>query len=122
MGILPLKKRVNHDKCSFTTKRRMFGVFAIDEILRYQGTRFPSSRTLCHPDHNQEALKLICLMNFFLFFFLVKVRHNHYHHHQNHQHHIRWLQCPIFCRFFWMSTGKPLTFENWNSGEPNNFQ
>jgi len=24
--------------------------------------------------------------------------------------------------FFWMSTGKPLTFENWNSGEPNNFQ
>jgi len=25
-------------------------------------------------------------------------------------------------KFFWMSTGKPLTFENWNSGEPNNFQ
>jgi len=25
-------------------------------------------------------------------------------------------------KFVWMSTGKPLTFENWNSGEPNNFQ
>ena len=25
MGILPLKKRVNRDKCSFTTKHRMFG-------------------------------------------------------------------------------------------------
>ena len=23
--------------------------FAIDEILRYRGTRFPGSRTLCHP-------------------------------------------------------------------------
>ena len=31
------------------TKQRMFGVFAIDEILRYRGTRFPGSRTLCHP-------------------------------------------------------------------------
>ena len=49
MGILPLKKRVNRDKCSFTTKQRMFGVFAIDEILRYQWTRFVGSRTLCHP-------------------------------------------------------------------------
>ena len=49
MGILPLKKRVNRDKCSFATKQRMFGVFAIDEILRYRGTRFPGSRTLCHP-------------------------------------------------------------------------
>ena len=49
MGILPLKKRVNRDKCSFTTKQCMFGVFAIDEILRYRGTRFPGSRTLCHP-------------------------------------------------------------------------
>ena len=27
----------------------MFEVFAIDEILRYRGTRFPGSRTLCHP-------------------------------------------------------------------------
>ena len=27
----------------------MFGFFAIDEILRYRGTRFPGSRTLCHP-------------------------------------------------------------------------
>ena len=49
MGILPLKKRVNRDKCIFATKQRMFGVFAIDEILRYRGTRFPGSRTLCHP-------------------------------------------------------------------------
>ena len=24
-------------------------------------------------------------------------------------------------KFFWMSTGKPVTFENWNAGEPNNF-
>ena len=54
MGILPLKNRVNRDKCSFATKQRMFGVFAIDEILRYRGTRFPGSRTLCHPDHHQR--------------------------------------------------------------------
>ena len=27
----------------------MFGVFAIDVIRRYQGTRFPGFRTLCHP-------------------------------------------------------------------------
>ena len=31
MGMLPLKKRVNRDKCSFATKQRMFGVFAIDD-------------------------------------------------------------------------------------------
>ena len=49
MGILPLKKRVNRDKCSFTTKQRMFGVFAIDEILCYRWTPFVGSRTLCHP-------------------------------------------------------------------------
>ena len=49
MGILPLKKCVNRDKCSFATKQRMFGVFAIDEILRYRGTGFPGSCTLCHP-------------------------------------------------------------------------
>ena len=36
VGILPLKKRVNRDKCSLATKQRMFGVFAIDEILRYR--------------------------------------------------------------------------------------
>ena len=36
MGILPLKKRKNRDKCSFATKQRMFGVFSIDEILRYR--------------------------------------------------------------------------------------
>ena len=50
MGILPLKKRLNRDKCSFATKQRMFGFFAIDEILRYRWTRFPGSRTLCQPD------------------------------------------------------------------------
>ena len=49
MGILPLKKCVNRDKCSFATKQRMFGVFAIDEILRYRWTPFVGSRTLCHP-------------------------------------------------------------------------
>ena len=27
----------------------MFGVFAIDEILRYRGSRIPGSPTLCHP-------------------------------------------------------------------------
>ena len=31
MRILPLKKHVNRDKCSFTSKQHMFGVFAIDE-------------------------------------------------------------------------------------------
>jgi len=25
-------------------------------------------------------------------------------------------------KFFWMSTGKPLTYENWNTGEPNNYK
>ena len=49
MGILLLKKRVNRDKCKFTTKQRMFGVFAIDEILCYRWTPFVGSRTLCHP-------------------------------------------------------------------------
>ena len=27
----------------------MFGVFAIDEILRYRGSPFPASRTFRHP-------------------------------------------------------------------------
>ena len=53
MGILPLKKCVNRDKCSFATKQRMFGVFAIDEILRYRGSQIPGSRTLCHPGVDQ---------------------------------------------------------------------
>ena len=42
------KKRVNCDKCNFATKQRMFGVFAIVEILRYCGSRFPASCTLSH--------------------------------------------------------------------------
>ena len=52
MGILPLKKRINHDKCNFATKQRMFGVFAIDEILRYQWSPFAASRTFFHPAHS----------------------------------------------------------------------
>ena len=58
MGILPLKKRVNRDKCSFTTKQRMFGVFAIDEILRYRWTWFVGSRTLCHPEYQRGQKKV----------------------------------------------------------------
>ena len=46
MGMLPLKKRVNCDKCSFATKQRMFGVFAIDEILRYRWDPSLSMRSL----------------------------------------------------------------------------
>jgi len=25
-------------------------------------------------------------------------------------------------KFYWMSTGKPLTYDNWNAGEPNNYK
>ena len=49
MGKLLLKKRITCDKCSFATKQRIFGVFAIDEILCYRGSPFPASPTLCHP-------------------------------------------------------------------------
>ena len=57
MGILPLKKCVNRDKCSFTTKQLMFGVFAIDEILRNRWTLFVGSRTLCHPAIDPPAIR-----------------------------------------------------------------
>ena len=59
MGILLLKKHVNRDKCSLTTKQRMFGVFAIDEILRYRGSQIPGSRTLCHPANNVLGIHMI---------------------------------------------------------------
>ena len=61
MGILLLKKRVNRDKCSFATKQRMFGVFAIDEILRYRGSRIPGSPTLCHPGLQYELNEFVNL-------------------------------------------------------------
>ena len=73
MGILPLKKRVNRDKCSFATKQRMFGVLAIDQILRYRGTRFPGSRTLCHRGLQQKfkiettPLHRLLALNFHVF-------------------------------------------------------
>ena len=51
MAILLLKKCVNRNKCSFATKQRRFRVFSFDEILRYRGSPFPASRTLCHPGH-----------------------------------------------------------------------
>ena len=54
MGILLLKSE-NHEKCSFATKQRMFGVFTIDEILRYRGSPFPASHTLCHPGKTTKA-------------------------------------------------------------------
>ena len=52
MGILPLKKRVNRNKCSFATKLRMFVVFAVDEILCYRWAPLAGSRTFCHPITN----------------------------------------------------------------------
>ena len=52
MGILPLKKRVNRDKCNFATKQRMLGVFArsmrsfaIDEAASPLRARLPPSGT-----------------------------------------------------------------------------
>ena len=53
-GNITPEKRVNRDKCSFTSKQRMLGVFAIDEILRYRGNPFPASCTLCHPGVNDN--------------------------------------------------------------------
>ena len=39
MGILPLKKRVNRDKCSFTTKQRMFLGYRWDPSLSMNPVR-----------------------------------------------------------------------------------
>ena len=47
MRILPLKKRVNRDNCSFATKQCMFGVFAIGEILRYRGSHYWNGQLSC---------------------------------------------------------------------------
>ena len=35
-GNITPEKRVHRDEFSFTTKQRIFGVFAIDDILRYR--------------------------------------------------------------------------------------
>ena len=44
----------------------MFGVFAIDEILRYRGSRIPGSRTLCHPvPHNCSSSQQNVLQDWF---------------------------------------------------------
>ena len=48
-NITPEKARKSR-QMQFHDKQCMFGVFAIDEILRYQSTPFVFSRTLCHPD------------------------------------------------------------------------
>ena len=57
------KKRVNRDKCNFATKKRMFGVLAIVEILHYRGFPIPESRTLSHPVPNVGDL-LKCTLRF----------------------------------------------------------
>ena len=46
-GNITPEKHVNRDKCSFATKQRMFGVFAIDEP--------------CSPDHALYATLLLIL-------------------------------------------------------------
>ena len=43
MGILPLKKRVNRDKCSFTTKHRMFGCLGSSLSMRSFAINEPRS-------------------------------------------------------------------------------
>ena len=55
MGILPLKKRINRDKCSFATKQRMIGAFTgyvfaqLDEILfTFWVRKLPLSKGFFH--------------------------------------------------------------------------
>ena len=74
IGILPLKKHVNCNKCSFTTKQRMFGVFAIDEIFCYRGSPFSVSRNLCHPV-TKSLSGSIFHVNIFVFPFFLPVPH-----------------------------------------------
>ena len=60
MEILPLKKRVNRDKCSFTTKQCMFGVFAIDEpgsSVRALYATLPFTRNRSSPSLSLEQLQ-----------------------------------------------------------------
>ena len=63
----------------------MFGVFAIDEILRYQWTPFVGSRTLCHPGIPHDGIlgKLTNLSKIALFG------------------HDNWLKWPVFFSEFW---------------------
>ena len=47
-NITPEKARKSR-QMQFHEKQHMFGVFPVDEILRYRWTQFVGSRTLCHP-------------------------------------------------------------------------
>ena len=42
-GNITPEKRVNHDKCSFTTKQHMFGVFGVLGLMRSFAIDEPSS-------------------------------------------------------------------------------
>ena len=53
------------DKCSFATKQRMFGVFAIDEILRYRGTRFPHFMPSWFKSTKSQSEKLFCMISIY---------------------------------------------------------
>ena len=60
LGMLPLKKHLNRDKCSFATKQRMFGVFAIDEprssVRALYATLFMTQNTLFMSQITQNTL------------------------------------------------------------------
>ena len=63
LKIVPIKSEKNCDKCNFATKKRMFGVLAIVEILHYRGFPILESRTLSHPVPNVGDL-LKCTLRF----------------------------------------------------------